>query len=438
MIELAPAPPTDFSCPNCGDPLADIDWYMPGMRCLVELRCPDCSRSYYGDLPAGHGLYYPSLIDSSGDVYAPSSGRWFAEWLAEGYANRTDDPVDVDITTHHPVSRPLVLNCLDALYGHALLKLLNAQAHLEVHVAYDLIVIVPPSLEWLVPDGVAEVWVVDVPVSQGRTWNDWLAERFHSELAEYDIVWLSRGFSHPHPSDVDIERFSGVEPFPVSDWSDRLDEPTVTFVWRDDRCWSSSLDDGRLVDRCLGAINGVARQFDVNLAVRQQRRRVVALATRLRDRYDGIDFAVAGIGSVGSFPDWIADRRVTSPTVEDERALCRRYAQSHLVVGVHGSNMLLPSAHAGGTIELVPQDRWGNVTQDLRFRDLDLRETVYHTRLLPISSPPTELSTVLENLLDLHDEAMVRTARSWCDHRRGRDPFEWRSELGNNQWDLLE
>jgi hypothetical protein len=37
----------------------------------------------------------------------------------------------------------------------------------------------------------------------------------------------------------------------------------------------------------------------------------------------------------------------------------------HIVIGVHGSNTLLKSAHVGSMIELVPHNRWSNMGEDI-------------------------------------------------------------------------
>jgi len=47
---------------------------------------------------------------------------------------------------------------------------------------------------------------------------------------------------------------------------------------------------------------------------------------------------------------------------------------------VHGSNMLLPSAHAGMTIDLMPDDRWGNFAQDISYQEDDVRMGSYRYR----------------------------------------------------------
>ncbi|HVF57329.1 MAG TPA: hypothetical protein VM934_14335, partial [Pyrinomonadaceae bacterium] len=70
------------------------------------------------------------------------------------------------------------------------------------------------------------------------------------------------------------------------------------------------------------------------------------------------------------------------------------------VVGVHGSNMLLPSAHAGGVVELMGPERWGNFTQDILFRDAgDCRETLFRYRFLDERTPPPALARLVNMMM---------------------------------------
>ncbi|MEK6280372.1 MAG: hypothetical protein AABN95_08470 [Acidobacteriota bacterium] len=46
--------------------------------------------------------------------------------------------------------------------------------------------------------------------------------------------------SHPNPGDYNIGHFTGVKPFPLEQWGARLERPTVTFIWRDDRTWQKA------------------------------------------------------------------------------------------------------------------------------------------------------------------------------------------------------
>ena len=101
------------------------------------------------------------------------------------------------------------------------------------------------------------------------------------------------------------------------------------------------------------------------------------------------------------FPTWIEDCRVKNFDAETEQKTCQIYADSRLVIGVHGSNMLLPSAHAGMTIDILPEDRLGNFAQDILYQETDPRFASFRYRYLSFQTDPAELAKIgLSMLLD--------------------------------------
>jgi len=416
MIPLHPVTDVDHACPHCHVRLGVKGWYIPGMRNLAELACSQCGREFYGDLPAGHGLHYPMLLEkATGVVHDRVSVPWFSEWLYASYTQRRSEPLNLHVEEYKPVRRAVLLNCLDFRYGHCLLKLLNAQHYLDRRPDLGLIVLVPRYLRWLVPEGVASIWTVDLSLSRGIEWNDWLGQEIHRRIEELEECYLSVAFSHPHPDDVAIEKFTRVTPFPVHEWEERLYRPTVTFIWRGDRLWIGAPSDG-IPEGEIGSSS---------CATLEQSLKLVTLATRLRKRLPGLDFAVAGLGKPGGLPEWILDLRMTTPDEEAERRLCQRYARSHVIIGVHGSSMLLPSAHAGAVIELMPEERWGNALQDLLLRKGDLREALFRCRVLPLTLSVDALCNVVVSLLDDWTGMLLHMQRKWCLHESGLISSAW-------------
>lgn len=389
---------------------------MPGMRALADLVCPGCSARFYGDLPCGQGLYTPQLLDAAtGEVFDRFGVPWFARWLRDSFADRRTDDLDFTVEEFRPVVRPLLLNCLDKLYGHALLKLFNAQHYLDHHPDHDVVLLLPRYLRWLAPRGVAAVWSVDLPLRRGAEWNDRLADEIARRVAPFASCMLSVALPHPHAEDVDIERFTGVAPCDEERWAQVAHEPTVTFVWRDDRTWGGQGGGlRRLADRLAG---GAGRAAD---RVAAQRERVVALAATLRRSAPALRFVVAGPGTPGDLPEHIVDDRTPAIDEAVERRWCSLYAASHVVVGIHGSNMLLPSAHAGAVVELVPADRWGNVMQDLMTASHDAREALLAVRLVPDSADPETVALIVGSLLTYRNAMMLNLGRANSLHSAAR------------------
>jgi hypothetical protein len=261
------------------------------MRSLADLSCKGCERIFYGDLPSGQALYSPILLNkSTGEVYDSFNAEWFADWLTDSYAQRTSEAVDFRVKKFSKSSEKVVLlNCLDTLYGHSLLKLLNAQYYID-RTDVSLIILLPRFLEWLIPEGAAEAWIVDIPLRRGTEWNDWLACQIEKHLERFNEVFLSVGFSHPHPQDFDIERFTRVKPFMLENWGRQIDRPQITFIWRDDRLWETEeSESSNILDR-------IKKRF-VNPQKRteQQLKKVIRLAEYLRGNIPAVNFAAGGV-----------------------------------------------------------------------------------------------------------------------------------------------
>ena len=95
--------------------------------------------------------------------------------------------------------------------------------------------------------------------------------------------------------------------------------------------------------------------------------------------------AMAGLGKSGRFPSFINDHRVVFFDEESEKKLCSIYAESLLIIGIHGSGMLLPSAHSGMTICLMPSKRWGNFEEDIVLNENDARLSLFQKRIVPLN-----------------------------------------------------
>jgi hypothetical protein len=370
---------------------------MPGMRILADLKCEQCGREFYGDLQAGHGLYYPLLLEKgTGEVFDRYNVNWFSSWLRTSYQQRTSEELPLTVEEFRPLHKIVLLNCLDVLYGHCLLKLLNAQYYLDHCPDFDLVVIVPAFLRWMVPDGVAAIWTIKLPLRRGTEWNDWLAGEIQEQLAKFDQVWVSVAYSHPHSRHFDIERFTRTLPFELKSWRGRIEQPVVTFIWREDRRWEgdgSTTFRARLERKMWHMLPQSAGRL-------YQQRKITRLAEILRRISPHLTFAIVGPGEPSGFPAWIDDLRTPQIDETTEYRWCQQYARSHIVVGVHGSNMLLPSAHAATMINLLPKDRLGNAIQDVLVTECDARVALKRYQMVPLSTDVTEVAEMIRTLLE--------------------------------------
>lgn len=381
LVPLLPDCFNDFDCPVCGRPKPAVRRNLfIGIQVLGEYHCIQCGSTYLRDLPIGFQVDLQLAFEErTKRILHPNAEPWITY---PEYTSPTTFDFHIERKVFREHKRVIVLNVLDHLYGHVLLRLHNALHYIDRYKDQGLILLIPKMFEWLVPDGVAETWVVDQKLAQARAWHPCIDRFVQQQLSRYDEVQLARGWSHPDFADIDVERFTRVRPFQLDAFN--ASPPHITFVVRTDRLWFAT-SFAKLCYRILGRLgsrNSLGRWF-----VRRQSDLVRRSMRWIRNEVKDVTFSVVGLAPPGGFDGLAEDLRTTRMDRETELLWCRTYARSHIVVGVHGSNMLLPTAHAAGLIEILPHDRLGNFAQDVNIRYRNRMQLFLYRFLDEFASP---------------------------------------------------
>lgn len=382
MIEIKPNIQHRSDCPYCKTPLNVVKVRWLGMNICVDSKCIACQIEFLESLRVGHAVNKPFQIDIAKEVvfgHAYAKGG-LAQAILRSLQNPEPEQLEISKEVFKVCQQVIILNCIDHLYGHCLLKLLNAQRHIDCYSEYGLIVIVPSFIRWMIPEGVAEVWTVPISLKNGLCYYPSFAEFVREQLKRFDKVYVSK--AHSHPSHFDITRFTGVPKHRFEQ-----EELKITFVWREDRPWCSLL-----LFRVLTKLKLL------KLALFFQNWRVRRLLGKIRTKFPSAKFVVAGLGTQTKFTGWIEDLRVNKFDEKTERETCKLYSESRLVIGVHGSNMLLPSGHAGMTIDLMPE-RWGNLAQDILYQESDPRLAAFRYRYVPLQTSLNEIADIASSMI---------------------------------------
>jgi hypothetical protein len=396
MIEIKPKLQHQSNCPHCGTVLKPVDILWQGMHVCVESICVSCKAEIIEDLPVGHGSDSPYQIDllkgkifGNKNVFADEWFVWFGQPFLESLQNPEPEEVEISKEVFKDCSRVIILNCIDNLYGHCLLKLLNAQRHLERYPEQGLVVLIPKFLRWMVPEGVAEVWTVNLSLRASGRYYPSIDQFIRKECNRFDEICLSEAYSHP--SKFDITKFTKVPKH-----SFEQEEFKITFIWREDRIWYDFIP-----------FKVLRKSKIITPALLMQNWNVQRLFNKIRSRVPTARFAIAGLGKKTKFPEWIEDFRVDKFDEKIEVKMCQVYSESRLIIGLHGSNMLLPSGHAGMTLEVMPdwgkgkmyKDRWGNMAQDILYQETDPRLASYRYRYLPFQTNIAELAHIASEMI---------------------------------------
>ncbi len=384
MIEIKPSIKNKSNCPYCQTNLTANKILWQGMHVCIESECTSCNTKIIEDLKVGHAVLSPYKIDMNRClVHGNEEAK---EWLGNRFMASLNNPQYEDIHITKEVfkksEKVIILNCIDYIYGHSLLKLLNAQRHLQENSDYGLVVIIQKFLRWMLPDGISEVWTVDIPLKKGQSYYVSINKFIQREIERFSEVSVSEAYSHP--SKFDITNFTKVNKHDF-----QTDEFRVTFIWREDRIWLNYFT-GQIFKRLKLS----------NLGLLVQNWRIQRLFKFMSLQVPQAKFTVIGLGTQTKFPEWIEDLRVDKFDKEREKFSCLIYSESRIVIGIQGSNMLLPSGHAGMTICLIPtRYRWGNIAQDIIYQENDSRLVSFRYRFLPIEVNIDEIAYIATNML---------------------------------------
>ncbi|QQR87540.1 MAG: hypothetical protein IPJ76_04750 [Flavobacteriales bacterium] len=385
LVPVKPALFSDFACPKCKAGSVSAQGVLfPGAHVLGDYTCTSCGTAFVRDLPVGFAVDHAVSIAKNDGSLLDRNGaeNWLMDPLLKAFSNRSDAPVKIERKVNRACNRIILLDTIDFLYGHVLLKLYSAQHYIDNYPDHGVVVILPRMFAWLEPKGCAEVWIVDVKLGQGQVWHNAINAFVRERLAEYAEVNMGRGWAHPDFTRIDIERYTGIAPFKLEEFSTR--PPHITFVARQDRLWFPNMVD-KFLFRTLGAVGllGFARKVWSGA----QDRLIRSSMRAIKKEFPACTFNVVGLAPSGGYGSLAEDLRTTSMSKDVELAWCRAYAKSQLVVGVHGSNMLLPTAFAAGCIEILPSDRQGNIVQDISVRWADRMQLFLYRFVGEFASP---------------------------------------------------
>jgi hypothetical protein len=402
-LEIHPTLSHSRACPRCGRAIPAQDWAITGLWTVGLYHCGECARHYWIDLPFNLGVLSPCFLDvEDGTVSRPGGPDWYAQLTLAAWKAKTEKPVTIERRVLKPARRICLVNALGNSWGDAIATVakLNAlAASAEVH-GIGIVVLTTQNLAPHLPPFIAEAWLVNgYTHANTATWNDALAALVKREVAGYESCHIPLIFQLPNLAPREVAALTGIEPFDRAQWDEKLRQAaTVTFMWRDDRCWAGEFPaahwtkSGLAFRRGIGRVIRYGHEFRAALAPYAQARRVNAFTSMLKRALPNLDFAVCGQGVKGRLAPWIKDLRSPAAASDENQAWCERASRSHLLIGVLGSHMLLPGGHAGGVIDLLPSHHQKNVFTDLLVTTQDKRETLFLYRTLPLDTTPVSLA----------------------------------------------
>jgi len=134
LIELKPNTYNKFLCPECkNDNIKVTEIIFQGIHVLADCKCNFCNFEFYHDFPVGHALLHSIAIGKiNKTIYSRNNVEWFSKPLKDSFLSKSKDKIKIKKKIFFNKKDVIILNCMDYLYGHVLLKLFNAQHYIWI------------------------------------------------------------------------------------------------------------------------------------------------------------------------------------------------------------------------------------------------------------------------------------------------------------------
>ncbi|MCH6236495.1 hypothetical protein [Cognataquiflexum rubidum] len=293
--------------------------------------------------------------------FIPSRAKgWLAEPLIQSLIQKDAKVFKIEKQVNREFDKVVIVNCLDSCFGHIFSKVWNTYTLIENKPDWGIIAIIPERCKWLLPEDIAEVWSVSIGLKQCDQTIGGLDEFVKDQLSRFEKISFSRTYTHlDHTKYIDMGKVLKIPRFNLGNFLTTA--PQITFVLREDRFWLNS----HLMDFLYKA----SRKFKVEklifpLLLWRQRQLVNQTGKMIFDSVPNAKLSCTGLGTSGKFLDLMDDHRVDHILSETEIRWNAIYSKSHLVIGVHGSHMLIPSALAAGFVNIVPRYKIEHLVED--------------------------------------------------------------------------
>ncbi|MCD6550434.1 hypothetical protein J7K24_02725 [bacterium] len=328
-----------YRCPLCGSEILIKNFFIVGMRNIVEFKCKSCGKEFLSDLPARLGFAYQATIDKESLEIKEAGRKDWAEEMVESYKKKNEKEIKITHKVFKESKNIILVNCLDGCYGHSIWALLDCARYIKkFRETFGICLMIPYQLQHLVPEGVSELLLFYLPFREYRKWYSAINKKIHSIVDNKERVYLASNIYSFHPTSYDISLF----PILRRRISSQNKTKSIVFSYREDgRTWG--------------------------LTPWLQKRNIEKLFTYLKDYYKNIRFVLCGLGKKEKFRKDIIDFREEKFNLELEKKWIEEYKRADSIIGVHGSHMNLPSVLARNVINLIPEYKYYNALRDMRY-----------------------------------------------------------------------
>jgi len=395
MPFIKPFQSLEFPCPNCNKTLKTKENHFLGLAFFAETYCETCEKRFWYSLPIRHFRVFPLVLNTEKkEVFYPKKrADWLNQDIIQSFYQKKYKQAKIKKIIFQEAKEAYFLNCLDSVYGHTLWTLFN-----DILFQKDkkVIVLIPQNFAYLFPLGnVCEVWLLENDLQDFKFLMPNLDKWIKNELQRFEKVDLVYADFYPFANEKKVIEIFKEKPFDLANFSKKPFK--IAFVLREERFWLNTN-----WEYFLFRLFVVFKlKFLKSYFLWKQNFLFNRLAKLLKNEFESIEIYAIGLGKSQKLSEKINDFRSPKPSIEEEKKWNKTASQSHLVIGVHGSGLLAPTALSAGFIELLPPHRIANFGEaNILIDKKHPRFTNFLQRSLPLNSNPKTVFKHIKNILE--------------------------------------
>ena len=337
------------ACSYCAKPLILNDFYFYGWRNLYECRCTKCKANFLIDMPIFSGIPYPAIYDKKKGVIN-NVASWWGEPLENISSKLLEKVIVNDIKTNKQNNKLIIFNLLDFVFGHSFMRLERLTYYIDNQdfKEYDFLVLVPSQLRYLLSKFEDTISIVEIKASFSKY------KYFYANI-DKEVKKITHNYSnvfcemlkYPQQEFIKLENLH----LPINKWV--KDIKKIVIVYRK--------------DRVIGVTNRAQFIFY---------KKLISMVNKL-------DIEIFMIGDKDTyFFNKVNDLRVVEFDKNTD-ILWNETCSGAITIGVHGSNMLIPSLCSAYNLEFVSYDKLYNFGQATAFLEsMNQQETIQKYRYI--------------------------------------------------------
>lgn len=323
-----------LECSKCGYSKLKKNIKIINQFTVSEIRCDSCGEKQVYLLPTDNhsAVIYPFSFDPKTFTHNGELND-YTQLLLKNYKKKLNNvKTTIEFFGEKKKEKCLIVNTLDNAYGHSLFKIFGLiNIFKNHHKEYDIIVLTFPQFSYMIPEEFNKI-IINKSFNEMNIYTN-ISNLIKKITNKYKEVEIAINSTYP------LER-NKIKKYFFNEYIKETNQKKIVYIYR--------------------------KEYKRSWGVFLEKRRVKALFKKLKSKYSNeYEFYIIGDYDGGDFEEYIIDKRVKKYNKKSDVEWISILNEAELVIGVHGSHMILPSLLAKKVLDLLPRFKYSHIGEDI-------------------------------------------------------------------------